>query len=1173
MRTHSAPVTLIAILLSLLVPPLSFGQSASSQLSGRITDPTGWPVSGAEVRLVSRASGLAREAISNQDGYYVIPLLAPATYWMTVRKEGFRPISRLDILLEVNQTAILDVQVSLGSVLTTVEVASDPDMTRSSSSELGTAIGEDLVAGLPLNGRNFTQLLTLTPGVTPISTAQGSGISIQDGGMTAIPGSSFAKPSVNGQQNRSNIYLMDGIQNTDFRTSGYAALPIIDLVQEFKVQSHNDKAEFGGVTGGVVNIVSKSGTNSYHGSAWEFLRNNYFDARDPFGDVGKNGPAPYHQNEFGASLSGPVIRNRLFFYAGYEGWRYRKPSQQLTTVPTAAELNGDFSASSLRQPLYNPYSGNTQPFYCNALGSPLTPNASSIQTPGAGDIPCRKLPSQLISAPMQAFLKSYILAPNFTGNALYNFIEDAADTNDSNTWQVRADYGRRNDSLYGRVTQQWASYTQPSAGVAALQPSLYHVYSYGGGWLHAFNSRLILDLHGGIITKPYNFNQAQASNGFTPAITAGFNNVKQWDGLVVNLGNPYLVSSLLGTTNIGNRGASLRNNPVRNVHGALSWVKGGHNLKFGAEYIWAQRYQSNTFQQFGFINATTALIGDSASGNSLASALLGFPNAFYAENPPDGAVNFRLSSWAFFVQDEWKLTPKLTLNLGMRYDLLTRPSPLNRRLSNALDVNTGNLLINADSIAACGPTPVNPCIPGGIDSVPYKDHIMFVGRHAFVPQPVYDNLGPRIGVAWQIFSKTVLRAGYGIFYDTITARSQYTQDDIEGAGWPWTPGFSGSANTPGGPLTPITRLVGGFLSPTARPSPWNFGPWVWMDDPNFKDTRSQQWNLDIQRELSPNMMVSVAYSGSTNGRIPYTGYAFAATRPSPNSTCAAGNAACLQSYLAGIDALKPYPWIDSAIHYSQSIGISRYNALQVKFERRMSRRLQMLLSYTWSKSLDNSSGWFGVEDSGACCSQAVQDYHNPHSNYGPSGFNIPQYFSWSTVYQMPFGRRQRYLQSGPLAWLLGNWQLNYVFTARSGQPFTLEVAGDAANIAGSFADVPQYLDYARPDAVGNPHLSHPTVAQWFNTSAFTTPQGSYGNFGRNNLYSDHVVNLDTSMFRNIPLRERYSVQLRFEFFNVMNIQSYGIPGVTLGQGNFGVVQSLANGTTPRQMQFGLKLQF
>jgi outer membrane receptor protein involved in Fe transport len=1172
-----ASIRIVVLLgLVLLVAVSLNAQTSTGEVNGMVLDNSGATLAHATVRLTNQATQSASQSFSNDGGQFVFINVLPGTYDLSVEMQGFKTARVSPIRVNVNQTVSQTITMSVGTVKEVVTVSSEGELVQAATSELGTAIALETVADLPLNGRNFTQLLTLTPGVTPISTSQGTGISIQDGGMTGIPGSSFTKPAINGQQNRSNVYFMDGIQNTDFRISNYAVLPIVDLVQEFKVQSHNDKAEFGGVAGGVVNIVSKSGTNSYHGSGWEFVRNNYFDARDPFADQMNTGPAPFRQNEFGASMGGPVIRNRLFFYVGYEGWRYSKPSQQLTTVPTPAELSGDFSASALPQPLYNPYSGNTQPFYCNASGSPLAPNASGIQTPGAGDATCRKLPSQLISAPMQGFLKSYILAPNFTGNPPYNFIENAPSTNNSNTWQLRADYRLRdNDNFYGRITQQWVSANQPSAGVAESQPSIYHTYNYGGGWLHAFNPNLVMDLHGGIITKPYNFNQAKADKGAAPATAAGFTNVNQFDGLVVNLGSPYLVSSLLGTTDIGNRGDSLRNNPVRNLDGAMSWMKGRHNLKFGAEYIWAQRFQSNTFQQFGFVNGTTALIGTPATGNSLASALLGLPNAFSAQNPIDGAVNFRLSSWAFYAQDEWKVTPTLTLNVGLRYDLLTQPSPLNHRLSNALDISTGNLLIGADSIAACGATPVNPCIPGGINSVPHNDHIKFVGRDAFMPQPVRDNIGPRIGVAWQVLPKTVLRAGYGIFYETMTARSQFTQNDIEGAGWPWTTGFGGSANAQGSNvLTPITSLVGSFPNPVSRPNPWNFGPWVWLDDPNFKDARSQQWNVDVERELSPTMMLSLAYSGSANGRIPYTGYAFAATKPSPNSNCPTGNAACLQNYLASVDALKPYPWIDPAIHYSQSIGISRYNALQVKFERRMSKGLQTLISYTWSKSLDNSSGWFGVEDSGACCSQAVQDYHNPHSNYGPSGFNIPQYLSWSTVYQLPFGRGQKYLRSGPLAWLVGNWQLNYVFMARSGQPFTLEMPNvDSANLSGSFADVPQFLDYARPNAVGNPHVSHPTAAQWFNTGAFTTPQGSYGNFGRNNLYSDHVVNLDTSMFRNIPLGERYSVQLRFEFFNVMNIQSYGIPGVTLGQANFGVVQSLANGSNPRQMQFGLKFQF
>src|SRR5215470_9631234 len=340
-------------------------QSATAEVNGTVLDLTGAVVAGAKVTLTNQGTKISDSAASNASGYFIFINLQPGVYALTVEHQGFKKVATAPFELAVNQTITQPVHLAVGASAETVEVRAEAPLLQLSSSELGTVIPQRAVNDLPLNGRNFTQLLTLTPGATPVSTAQGSSVGFQDAGISAIPSSSFSKPSMHGQANRSTLYFLDGIINTDLRGPVYGVLPIIDSIEEFKVQGHNDKAEYGGVLGGVVNVVSRSGGNAYHGSGWEFLRNNVFDARDGFKDVrlnpatGFNVPvdaAPFHQNEYGGTFGGPIRRNGTFFFLGYEGWRYSKPTQNQTLIPTAAELGGDFSHSLDLNQIFNPYS-------------------------------------------------------------------------------------------------------------------------------------------------------------------------------------------------------------------------------------------------------------------------------------------------------------------------------------------------------------------------------------------------------------------------------------------------------------------------------------------------------------------------------------------------------------------------------------------------------------------------------------------------------------------------------------------------------------------------------------------------------------------------------------------------------------------------------------------------
>ena len=429
----------IALVLLALMAPCATelrGQTATGQVHGSVIDPVGAAVPDAEVVLKNSATGIESSLQSDGRGFFVFQNLQPGLYTLEVAAAGFKTAAVPEFLIEVNQTVTRAVTLEIGVVTETVEVVAGAEMVQQSSAELGEVISETAVRDLPLNGRNFTQLMTLTPGATPVSTAQGSGVSPDDGANTGVPGSTFIKPSFNGQQNRSFIIYQDGIINMDFRSHGYATLPNVDLIQEFKVQSHNDKAEWGGVTGGVVNLVSKSGTNEFRGSAFWFVRNDTFDARDPFTDTASDGPAPFRQNQFGATYGGPVVRNKTFFSGGYEAWRYRKPTQSQGRVPTTEELAGDFSSSIIGQAIFDPFSTRIDE------GG----NHHRTQFPG------NRIPQSQLSSQMTGFFDAYEESPNLA-DPVFNFINSVSAADDADTFQVKIDHMlSTNDSVFGRWT-------------------------------------------------------------------------------------------------------------------------------------------------------------------------------------------------------------------------------------------------------------------------------------------------------------------------------------------------------------------------------------------------------------------------------------------------------------------------------------------------------------------------------------------------------------------------------------------------------------------------------------------------------------------------------------------------------------------------------------------------
>src|SRR6266851_6208850 len=545
-RGYFVLLVVLGILLVGLDSQRAIAQTEKASVSGRVTDQSNAAIADAEVQIKNTDTGVATIVKTNGEGVYALPSLNPGNYLMTVNKMGFRTVSVTGMTLNVQENLSRNFTLQVGSTAESVTVTAESgaDLIQTTSSNLGTVIAQKAIHELPLSGRNFSQLLTLTPGATPISTAQSNGVAVNDLGMLGVPTASVAQPAIQGQFNRSNLYLLDGTVNTELTTSAYIIPPIIDAMQEFKVQSHDDQAEYGSVLGGVVNVVTRSGTNQLHGSAWEFLRNDVFDARDHFKDQTRTSPGALRQNQFGAMISGPVLlpklyngRNRTFFTFAYEGWRFSQAlgAQPFYRVPTDAELMGDFSNTITHQNIYDPASPGTQ-FVSSS--NPGASNYNPACTLAAG---CpNMIPANRIDQTALNFIKAYYARPNFTPPPGSSFLSDNALVtrplvNDSDHYNFRVDeqLGSK-DSLFFRYDRLNVVNLTPltiSGNTGASVPAL----NYGVGWTHVFNSSLLLENRLGRSQRPFSRFQTDSA-GIGPMVALGF---KQPGGTVFNLSTPW----------------------------------------------------------------------------------------------------------------------------------------------------------------------------------------------------------------------------------------------------------------------------------------------------------------------------------------------------------------------------------------------------------------------------------------------------------------------------------------------------------------------------------------------------------------------------------------------------------------------------------------------------------
>jgi len=1095
-------------------------QSSTATINGTVKDSSGSIVPAAEVVLTNTQTNVERKAVTNDVGAYAFLNIIPGEYRIQSTKTGFKTSKQAAFTMAVNQTATFDLTLEVGEISQEVTVEAVGAEIQSSTAELGAVVAKQQVVDLPLNGRNFTQLLSLTPGVAPVSVSQNSG----GFGASVTSGASIQFPAINGQNNRSNFFLLDGINNQGSLTSTYAVAPIIDTVQEFKVQSHNDQAEFGGALGGIINVVTKSGTNEIHGSAWEFLRNDVLDARNPF----LTSKTPFRQNQYGAAAGGPIIKNKTFVYGGWQGFKYRRTAETLFRVPTEANLRGDFSDEP-RQ-LYNPFS--TRP---NPSGTGF------IRDPFPGNI----IPQNLIYPGFVTFAKQTLPAPINTGVPNRNARDTTPFKQDQNEWTVRVDHMlSEKDSVWFR----YSTFSLDQSGSGG-RPALQSLGENSGknwavSWARTFSPTTVLQAQYGRVHAridsyqrfpdvPEDFDKQV---GFADTFSRNFQSEDTTLFPAVNVSNFFS----------GGESNSLNPNmsDIHQVKVNMTKIVGNHTHKFGGEINSNnfEAYYNNASVTFSSPQTANPLTG--TGGSELASWLLNLPDAAGRRNVHEtvrwGGV------MGFYYMDSWKATSKLTVNLGLRYDRTFQPpyGGNDSRGENggietgAYDLQRGKYIVQVQT-PLCSQRGKAPCIPD--PGLPANVEYSSTGK---IYKDTTDNWQPRVGLAYRLGQNTALRGSFQMFFDNWAGVTQ-TAQNFEG-GWPDVAQQLGNnLNNQLATQGPLPNRTGTNPFPEGLfPAPTPFNQVLWYMDPNHKNPYSMQWNLGVQHQLNNSTVVTANYVGSGSRRLFIGGYYNTALTPGPGDP----------------RARSPYPYILPTF-YDRSWGRSNYHGFQFLLDKKFNNGLAYMVSYTWSKAIDiASSGWYGVEG------HSAQDPYNMNADRSVAGFDLPHVLTVNWVYQLPFGPGQRWKPSNTvLSHIIGNWQTNGIVLFHSGVPFNLSVPGDRANTANN--------GYLRPDYIGGETtLSNPTPAKWFNTAAFALPpEYKYGTAGRHILRRDGMSNLDLSIFRQFPIMEGKRLEFRAEMFNAFNNVVYAAPNGNISSADFGRVFGVAK--QPRQIQMALKFLF
>jgi Carboxypeptidase regulatory-like domain/TonB dependent receptor len=1158
-------------------------QKDTGGITGVVTDPSGAVVGGAKVTVTDVDRGISVTTVTTSNGEYVVRPLKIGRYNVTVELKGFKRTEVGPVTVDVQSRPEVNVQLQVGGVTEVVKVTTEGPQLQTETSDLGQVVDSNTIVTLPLNGRNFAQLALLGAGVGP--SEPGSRVETSYG---------F---SSNGARSLQNNFQLDGIDNNSdlgdvLNGSSYVIQPSVDAIAEFKVQTNSYSAEFGRGNGAVMNAVIKSGTNQFHGDAYEFFRNDVLDARNAFDEFGRTG---YQQNQFGATFGGPIRKDKTFFFGDYEGLRIRQALPQLILVPTPAEIAGDFSSFLSTTPVSQvDTNGNTIPktyaLDCNGhhtyqgeIFNTYKTQVSTLNADGycgvpigvnAAGQPTNIFPKSLID-PLAARLSALFPAPNVNISGS-NFLSEPKRSEDQNNFDIRVD-NRFNDkdSIFGRFSYEDQPSFIPSPFGNALDgggfQDGYQDDSYRSvaiSWSHIFSGNTINELRLGY--NRINSHRLQLNSDTDVAAQLGFPGVPYEPG--TNNGGLPTMTIDDGTATIGSSGflPSVEKQNAYVIAENLTKVYGRHSMKFGTELRFIEFTILQPAQSRGSLDYASGFTDNpgapTTGGEAYATFLLGLTDGASITNIHN--VDYHRENYAFFAQDDFRVTQKLTLNLGLRYELFSVVKARFNELAN-FDFSCNCLIIPRGQ-----ETPLTPTLAM---TLPVRRN----GTPGLI-SPDLTNFAPRVGLAYQITNKLVLRTGYGIFYGG-EENGPYSNPS-PGFNPPffvtqeWAqPCYLPAANQsyPSGTgancsINGLTHLSSGFPS-NALTDPNT--PTLFSESSNLTTPYVQQWHLGIQYELPSQMLLDIAYAGSHgadlygmyNGNQAAINVAFCETPPNTPQNCPTA-------------PRRPFPTIDGTIDTLRANDFSNYNALQVHLEKRMSHGLEFGVSYTYAHALDDaSSASLGSLNNG--------DFRNqlqPGLEYGSSDFDLRQRFTVNYAYQLPFGRGQALggNASGAMNQLIGNWQVAGIVTAQTGNWFTITDAVTNVSTVDGGGTVGYYE--VRPNVVGNPNGKPCLAGTIFNTCAFVNNSIYYtfGDAGRNIVRGPGLQDWDFSIFKMFPISEQRRFEFRTEFFNIWNHVNplLGPVGaiseepvaVEFGTPQFGHPIAARD---PRFIQFGLKFYF
>ena len=1074
----------LTVALILLARGGAFSQVITATVMGTVRDASGAVVQGADVTATNIATGLVRTVQSGQDGSYTIPLLPIGEYSIRAVGKGFKGEEHSRVTLPIDGRVRVDFLLQVGAVADNIVVEGSPPLLDQDTAELGETIENVRVNQLPLNGRQFVQLTLLTPGVVPEV----------KGTLSSPLALSGLSVNANGTRFEDNVFLLDGVPIRDEIYERLTVSPSIDAIQEFKVHTSNYSAEFGGHGGAQINVSTKAGTNAVHGTVYEFLRNEVLDAKNFF-DITRG---PFRQNQFGFSVGGPIRQNKTFFFGNYEGSRIFKGITLTSAVPTAALRSGDFRGMG---PIVDPLTG------------------AQFSSGGVLDV----IPASRIAPFAQAFLDKIPL-PTSSGLGR-NFAGFGDRDVQMDQFTVRMDHSFTNsDTLFGRFTYSDVNDLEPISAAVNLsagspqsppgfgQTTFQNSRNVGVQYTHVFNPNFLnafrfgynfLDTGQTPENSTTDFSQQFGFQGTNPApLGAGFSNV-----IIPGF-------STFGDTStrlfVGNNTFSFIDDVVFN--------RKNHSFKFGGSYtrtLPRTEFVFNTAGQFRFLGVF--------SNNPFADFLLGYPAVANALTG-DPLLHGRGYRFGAYVQDDWRVTPKLTFNLGLRYDV---NSPFSER-----DNKMANFAPEIGGFVTAGGPGTNPAAdPSRFPGVPFSTAKQ-LGYPNALTDGDYNNFAPRLGFAYSPFSSFVVRGGYGIFYNTGLLGGRF---GIMGFNPPFT-GLKLFLNfDPTNPVAAQDALVTPSLNIVLGQGPQK----------HFPNAYLQQWNLSLEKQLSSSVVIEAAYMGSRGTKLDGTVF--------PNQPNAG---------TGDLDSRLRWPVLGPDLEIAAPAFSSWYHSLILRGEKRYSHGLVFSGSYTFAKSIDTGGG--SLSNFSDQTNGAPQYTGNIAAERGLSSFDVRHRFVLNGIYELPLGRGKAFLGSadGIAQKLVGGWQLNSIIVLQSGRPATPVLPFDRSN-TGANTD--------RPNRIGDPNTGPKTPDEWFNTDAFALqPAGQFGNAGRGIINGPGYDAVDLSAVKMTPITERLNLEFRAEAFNLFNHTNFDLPNRQFGSPTFGQIFSAND---PRELQFAVKLHF